>query len=107
MTIHLNKLNSVDWYDSIPSRFFGNFLGGGWIGGQGARVEMETIGYASGISVGGLHDKQSHWLKKFILAAAIGRGGLRIGGSGGCRANDRAVGNAFRQCRGGAVTYFP
>ena len=76
--IQLTKLKSVDRYDSVPSQFWFAFLAGGWTSGHGAIVEMESISYEvalremrATISVGGLSDEQSHWLKKFILAAAI------------------------------------
>jgi len=67
--IHLAKLKSLDRYDSIPSKFWFYFLAGGWISGHGAIVEMEFD--SARISIGGLSDEQSHWLKKFILAATI------------------------------------
>ncbi len=67
--IQLAKLKSLDRYDSIPSQFSFRFLAGGWISGQGAIVEMESD--RARISVGGLNDEQSHWLKNFILAEAI------------------------------------
>ena len=73
--IQLNELLSVDRYDSISSKFWHvYFLAGGWTSGQSARVQIGSIRFGIGnarISVGGLTDEQSHWLKKFILAAVI------------------------------------
>ena len=51
--------------------------------GRGARLEINSIvseydlrglgaRTSARISVGGLNDEQSHWLKKFMLATAIG-----------------------------------
>ena len=67
--IQLAKLKSLDRYDSIPSQFLWGFAYFAFFSGQGAIVEMESD--RARILVGGLNDEQSHWLKNFILAAAI------------------------------------
>jgi hypothetical protein len=73
--IQLANLISVDRYDAIPAEC-GLFYG---VSGRGAIVEMGAIRRT--IEVGGLNDKQSRWLKNFILAVVIAEscksGGIR------------------------------
>ena len=83
---NLATLLYVDQYDAHPSFWFRDPVNSlnwsthilwiglvGWASGHRALVEIIPVGLKSKITVKKLNNEQSHWLKNFILAAAIGR----------------------------------